>query len=81
MRMLYQTEDIEKEFFEYGRKLHRFESTKKRHSDQVRTIQKIRLSYGMKIEMIIRKIDKVEVTEQVGMRVWNLILKTLIDWS
>ena len=81
MRMLYQTEDIEKEFFEYGRKLHRFESTKKRDSDQVRTIQKIRLSYGMKIEMIIRKIDKVEVTEQVGMRVWNLILKTLIDWS
>ena len=79
--MLYQTEDIEKEFFEYGRKLHRFESTKKRDSDQVRTIQKIRLSYGMKIEMIIRKIDKVEVTEQVGMRVWNLILKTLIDWS
>ena len=79
--MLYQTEDIEKEFFEYGRKFHLFESTKKRGSDQIRTIQKIRLSYGMKIEMIIRKIDKVEVTEQVGMRVWNLILKTLIDWS
>ena len=31
--------------------------------------------------MIRRKIDKVEVREQVGMRVWNLILKMLIDWS
>ena len=79
--MLYQTEDIEKEFFEYGWKLHPFESTKERGSDQVRTIQKIRLLYGMKIEMIRRKIDKVEVREQVGMRVWNLILKMLIDWS
>ena len=56
MRIVYQIEDIEKKCFDYGRKLHPL-SLLKRGNDQYRSIQKIGLSSGLKIELIRHNID------------------------
>ena len=54
MRIAYQIEDIEKECFEYGRKLHPLSLLKR---EAVKTVQKTTLSSWMELEWIRRNID------------------------
>ena len=57
MRIVYQIEDIEKECFEYVRKLHPLSLLKRKAVTKLEQFKKLDYHLGWKLELIRRNID------------------------